>query len=135
MEKEYDLTCKYELEWVVKAPWSKVVLREDELLHVIKCTICSAVGLKPCVMAPKWDTISCHTNRKCHQKNSLLYVARHPTSVLDQIQGCTSAESWRKRVQFVTLFHILFADRPMHKFCARLELYKFLVVSDLAQMH
>ena len=64
MEKKYDLTCKYELEWVVKAPWSKVVLREDELLHVIKCTICSAVGPKPCVMAPKWDTISRHTNRE-----------------------------------------------------------------------
>ncbi len=134
-KKTYDLTRKYQMEWAAKAPWSEGVLRSDGLLHLVKCTICSTVGRKPCLMAPKWDTISRHGLRKCHAKNQLLYASRRPSTVLDLIQGCTSAESRRKRVQFATLFHVLCCGRPMREYTARFELYKFLGVPDLPTSH
>jgi hypothetical protein len=123
------------MEWAAKAPWSEGVLRSDGLLHLVKCTICSTVGKKPCLMAPKWDTISRHGLRKCHAKNQLLYASRRPSTVLDLIQGCTSAESRRKRVQFATLFHVLCCGRPIREYTARFELYKFLGVPDLPTSH
>ena len=75
-KRTYDLTKKYQVEWVAKAPWSEGVLRDDRLLYVVKCTIYLVVGRKPCLMAPKWDTLNCHSMRKCYQKNALLYAAR-----------------------------------------------------------
>lgn len=134
-KSKYDLTRKYQLDWAAKAPWSEGVLKEDGLLHAVKCTICTAVGRKPCLMGPKWDTIQRHGKRKCHEKNALLYAARRPTSVLEQIQGCTSAESRRKRVQFATMFHLLCHGRPMSEFTSRFELYKFLSLPDLPAAH
>ena len=134
-KKKYDLTRKYQMEWAAKAPWSEAVLRSDGLLHFVKCSICSAVGKKDCLMNPKWDTISRHGLRKCHTKNQMLYASRRPATVLDQIQGCTSAESRRKRFQFATLFHLLCCSRPMRVYCVRFELYKFLQVPNLPQSH
>ena len=45
-KKKYDLTKKYQVEWAAKAPWSEGILKDDGLLHVIKCTICSLWGAR-----------------------------------------------------------------------------------------
>ena len=57
-KKKYDLMTKYQIEWAMKAPWSKGVVQQDGLLHLVKCTTCSTPGQKPCVIASKWDTMN-----------------------------------------------------------------------------
>jgi hypothetical protein len=79
-------------------PWSKALLKDDGLIHQVRCKTCSAVGKKDVVMVPEWDTIFKHGQRDCHKKKTLLYVAWQPTTVLEQIQGCNIVESRRKRV-------------------------------------
>jgi hypothetical protein len=86
-------------------------------------------------MAPKWDTLSKHGIHDYHKKNELLYAARQPISVLEQIQGCTTMESHKKRVQFSTLFQVLSDGRPMTEFVSRFKVYQFLDVPDLPHMH
>ena len=132
-KRKYDLTRKYQIEWAAKAPWSEGIFRDDGLLHLVKCTICSVVGRKTCVMAPKWDTLKRHGLRKCHVKNSVLFATRRPTSVMDQIQGCTSAEVRKKWVQFATVFSLLCSGRPMTEFVERFDL--FLGLPDLPTSH
>ena len=134
-KRKYDLTCKYQTEWAAKAPWSKGILRDDGLLHLVKCTICSTIGRKICVMAPKWDTLKRHGLRKCHVKNSMLFAARRPTSIMDQIQGCTSAEARKKWVQFTTVFFLLCSGWPMTEFVERFDLFKFLGLPDFPTSH
>lgn len=73
-------------------------------MHMVQCKPCTTIQGKPIQMAPKWDTISKHGSREIHKKCMLLYIARCPTTVIEQIQGCTIVESHRKRVQFATLF-------------------------------
>ena len=112
-KRKYDLTRKYQMEWAAKAPWNKAVLRDNGILHVVKCIICTGIGRKPSMMALNWDTMNHHNNHKCHKKNQLLYASQRPTSMLDQIQGCTFVESRCKRIQFASVFHILFVVYPM----------------------
>jgi hypothetical protein len=94
----YDLTQKYQLEWAAKTSWSEALLKDDGLIHQVRCKTCSAMGKKDAVMAPKWDTIFKHGLRDCHKKRTMLYASRRPTYVLEQIQGCNTMESRRKRV-------------------------------------
>jgi hypothetical protein len=134
-KSRYDLTRKFQFEWAAKAPWSEALLKDDGLIHQVHCKTCSAVGKKDVVMAPKWDTIFKHGQRDCHKKKTLLYATRRPTTVLEQIQGCNTVESGRKRVQFATLFAILSAGRPMQEYKSREELYQFLNVPECPSMH
>ena len=84
-KRKYDLTCRYQTKWAPKALWSEDILKKDRLLHLAKCTIYSIVGRKMFVMAPKWNILNFHGLRKCHVKNYVLFAARRPTSVMDQI--------------------------------------------------
>jgi hypothetical protein len=99
-KKNYELTRKFQIDWSARTPWTEMILTADGLLHMVKCTICSAVRGRPMIMGPKWDTINRHSRRICHIKNMELYDARRPSIVLQQIQGCTTLES-RKKVHFV----------------------------------
>lgn len=56
----------------------------------------------------------------------LLYVAKWPTSVLQQPNNCNTMESYHKWVQFVTLFHLLTSNKPMREFPCKFGLYTFL---------
>ena len=116
-------------------PWNEGILKEDGLLHLVKCTIYSIVGHKIYVMAMKWDTLKRHGLRKCHVKNSVLFVVQQPTSVMDQIQGCTSVEARKKQVQFAIVFSLLYSGRPMTEFVERFDLFKFLGFSNLPTSH
>jgi hypothetical protein len=133
--KRYDVTRKYQQEWAAKAPWSEQILKDDGLIHQVRCRPCSTVGRKEVVMAPKWDTIQKHGVRDSHKQKMILYASRQPNSVLEQMQGCNRVESKKKRIQFATLFALLSAGRPMSEFEARFELYEFLAVPNLPRMH
>ena len=105
-------------------------------MHLVRCKPCSIVRGKPIQMAPKWDTISKHGQQEIHKKCMLLYAARRPVSVAEQIQGCSTAESRRNvRVQFATLFQLLVGGRLMTEFEARFDLYEFLQVPELPCKH
>ena len=39
----YDLTRKFQLEWACKFPWAEVILTNNGRLHMVKCTMCSAL--------------------------------------------------------------------------------------------
>jgi hypothetical protein len=82
-KNKYDLIRKYQLKWVARLPWSKGLLKEDGLIHQVRCKICSCIKKKEFVMAPKWDTIWKHGQRECHKTKALLYAARKPISILD----------------------------------------------------
>jgi hypothetical protein len=133
-KQKYDMTRRFQTLWAAKLPWSEGILKPDGLLHMVRCKIYSH-GRKECVMAPKWDTLNKHGQRECHRRNALLYAARQPTTVLEQIQGCSTMESRRKRVQLSTLFSILCDGRPMPEYVAREKLYEFLNVPDHPSMH
>ena len=135
LKKNYDLHRKFHTEWAAKEPWSESVLAEDGVMHLVRCRPCSVVQGKPIHMAPKWDTLSKHGEREIHRKCMLLYAARGPVSIAELIQGCSTMESRRKRVQFATLFQLLTERRPMTEFEARFELYDFLEVPELPHKH
>jgi hypothetical protein len=82
---QYDVTRKYQLQWAAKLPWSEAVLKDDGLIHLVQCKICSTIGKKDCVMHPKWDTLSKHGQRECHKRKAFLYAARQPSNVYEQI--------------------------------------------------
>ena len=54
---------------------------------------------------------------------------------MDQIQGCNSTKSGRKRVHFAILFQILCYGHAMREYLTRFELSKFLSVPDLPSLH
>lgn len=64
-----------------------------------------------------------------------MYADRPPTTVLQQVNHCTTLESHKKRVQFSTLFHVLSEGRPMVEYESLLPLYKLLNVPDLPVAH
>jgi hypothetical protein len=43
---QYDVTRKYQLQWAAKLPWSEAVLKDDGLIHLVRCKICSIIGKK-----------------------------------------------------------------------------------------
>ena len=156
-QQRYDRHRKFQLEWVAKLPWAEAMLAIDGVLHMVRCKVCSEFDRKPCIMAPKSDTLWKHDGKRTakrdlpqfgvkkgehyiaiqckHRKNMRLYAAKPPPSVLEQVNFCTIAELRRKRVQFATLFQILQNGRPMLEYEARQGLYKLLGVPDLPGAH
>lgn len=87
----------------------------DGTLHMVKCKVCTAVDRKPCVMAPKSDTLFKHDGKRTakkdlpqfkvkvgeqyvamqskHQRNMKLFVAKAPSSIFEQINNYTSLEA------------------------------------------
>jgi hypothetical protein len=83
--QNYELTRKFQIDWSAKAPWNEMILTREVLLHMVKCSICTAVRGHPIIIGPKWDTVQRHGKRVCHVKNTELYAQRRPTTVLQQI--------------------------------------------------
>jgi hypothetical protein len=94
--RNYELTRKFQIDWSAKAPWSEMILTREGFLHMVKCSICTAMRGHPIIMGPKWDTVQRHGKRVCHVKNTEFYAQRRPTTVLEQIQGCNTLESRKK---------------------------------------
>jgi hypothetical protein len=84
-KKIYDLTRKYQQEWAAKAPWSEQILKDDGLIHQVRCRTCSTVGRKDVVMATKCGTIKKHGVQDSYKQKMVLYASRQPNSVLEQL--------------------------------------------------
>ena len=156
-QKRYDRHRKFQTEWSAKLPWAEGILSDDGILHMVRCRVCSAFGKKPCVMAPKSDTLFKHDGRRTatkamprygvkagesymaldckHRQNVKLYAARPQSTILQAVNHSTSMEAVRKRVQFATVFQVLSCGRPMLEYEARHALYKFIRVPDCPAQH
>ena len=97
--------------------------------------MCSGMNKKDCVMMPKRSTLEKHDVSMRHKQNMGLIVAKRPTSILEQINNCSTVESKQKRVQLATLFQILSDGRPILEFQSRVELYQFLQVPNYPRAH
>jgi hypothetical protein len=104
-KRNYDLTRRFQMEWAATCPWSEMILTDEGLLHMVKCSICSAVKGRAVIMGPKFDIVKRHAKRVGHLKNTELYASRRPTTVLQQIQGCTTLES-RKKVSSLLMMQL-----------------------------
>ena len=134
-KKSYDLTRKFQTEWLAKLPWCEGVLVDNDFLHRVRYIVCSTMGKKPKFMAPKWHTLLQHDTKERHKQNLLLYAARQPLSILEHVQGCNSLESKKKWIQFTILFQIFFDGRPMCEFFSCSSLYEFLHVRNMPPSH
>ena len=156
-KKRYDRHRKFQTEWAAKFPWAEGVLASDGILHLVRCRVCTTFDKKPCLMAPKSDTLLKHDGKRTarkdmplykvkagesyiatncrHRKNLRLYAARPPATILEAVNNCTSIEVTRKRVQFATLSQILSECRPMLEYESRLSLYELLKVPNLPHTH
>ena len=156
-QKRYDRHRKFQTEWSAKLPWAEGILTDDGILHLVRCRVCSAVGKKPCVMAPKSDTLFKHDGRRTakkdipkygvkvgesymaldckHMQNLKVYAARPQSTILEAVNHSTSMEAVRKRVQFATIFQVLSGGRPMLEYEARHALYKFIRVPNCPTQH
>ena len=97
--------------------------------------MCSGVGKKDFLMMPKRSTLEKHDQSSRHKHNLATFATKRPTSVLQQMAGCTTLEAKRKRVQLATLLQILSDGRPMLEFESRSELYHFLQVPHCPHAH
>ncbi len=60
LKKSYDRTRKFQLERAAKLPWAKGVFITSGVLHNMRCKACTTIDRKPCLIAPKWDTLMKH---------------------------------------------------------------------------
>lgn len=156
--KNYDCTRKFQMVWAAKLPWAEGILAPDGVLHMVKCVPCSEFSKKPCILAPKWDTLVKHEGRRTaekdmpkygvkkgefyiakdcrHRKNMRLALSKQPATVLQQVVNTTNRlERDKKKVQFATLFQILHNGRPLVEFESRFELYDFLQMPNNPRKH
>lgn len=64
-----------------------------------------------------------------------LVCSKAPSTVLQQLNQCTSLEARKKRVQFTTLFQLLADGWPMVEIESRQALYKLLEGLDMPSTH
>lgn len=65
-----------------------------------------------------------------HKKNLATFIARFLDTTLHHINYSNILEHQKKRVQFATLFQILFHERPMVNYENRATLYSFFDVPN-----
>lgn len=96
-------------------------MASDGILDMIKCKACSAFDCKPCIMAPKSDTLFEHDGKRTAKKDMPQFRVRKRVNLM-----------WleKKRVQFAILFQILWDGRPMVDYEHWLHLYKLFNVPD-----
>jgi hypothetical protein len=71
LKKFYDYTSNFQLEWVAKLCWIKGVLAIDDVLHNVRCKVCSIIDRKPCLLTPKGDTLMKHEGKRNVEKDLL----------------------------------------------------------------
>jgi hypothetical protein len=64
LNKSYDHTWKFQLEWDVKLPWVEGVFATNGVFLNVKCKVCSTIDKKPYLLAPKWDTLMKHEGKR-----------------------------------------------------------------------
>ncbi len=69
LKRSYDHTRKFQLEWVVKLSWGEGVLIDDGKFNMVNCKVCTTINRKPCLLAPKWDTLMKHEGRRKAKKD------------------------------------------------------------------
>lgn len=106
---------------------------DNGIMHQVKYIPSFEIGGKDCILKLKWHGLKKHDTCDKYKKNMLLFAAKRPTTILQQLNNATSIESKRKRVQFAILFQLLFHGRPMVEFESRFALYKLLEVPTLEQ--
>lgn len=156
-QRRYDRHWKFQTILAAELPWAEGIMDADGILHMVKCKVCNVVDRKPCIMAPKSDTLFKHDGQRIakkdmpqfnvklgehyiatqckHRKKLCLYSVHPPPIVLQQIHLCTSMEARKKKVQFATLFQLLNEGRPMIEYESRIHLYRLLNVPDLPVAH
>lgn len=67
-QKRYDRHRKFQTIWAAALPWAEPILASDGILHMVKCKACSAFDRKPCIMAPKSDTLFKHDGKRTAKK-------------------------------------------------------------------
>lgn len=126
---------RFRTDEATKFSWTHDILSQDGLIVQVKCITYSDVSRNAFIMAPKHQTLMKHNVALKYKKSHLLYVAKQPTTVLQQMNRCTTVESKKKHVQFATLFQLLFDGHPMVEYESRQDLYKFLEVSNMPSVY
>jgi hypothetical protein len=156
-KRSYDRNRKFQLEWQAKLPWAETIVSLDGSLYQVRYCTCSVVDGRDRIMAAKWDTLLKHEGHRkakrdisgigikkgdkyivksCrHQAALAVYNTRQPLTVLQQVNSFSSLERRKKKVQFASIFHFLFASRPMVHYESLEGLYSFLEVPNLPRMH
>lgn len=62
--QSYDLTQKFQVEWVVKMPWVELQVDSNGCGKYVKCKICFQVDHKNKLLAPKWDFFQKHASHR-----------------------------------------------------------------------
>lgn len=75
-QRRYDSHCKFQTIWAPKLPWVEGVIATDGILHMEKCKVCTAIDKKPCVTAPKSDTLFKHDSKGMAKKDLLQYKVK-----------------------------------------------------------
>ncbi len=57
LKMSYDNTQFFLFEWTMKLPWVESVFFTYCIFHNVRCKICNTIEKKPCLLAPKWDTL------------------------------------------------------------------------------
>lgn len=71
--KNYDATKLFQEVRAVRLPWAKGVLNCNGSLHMVKCIPCCMFSSKPCILAPKWDTLVKYEGRRVAEKDMPKY--------------------------------------------------------------
>jgi hypothetical protein len=62
LKNSYDRTKKFQFERVAKLLCAKGVFVTNGVFHIMRCKVCTTINRKPCLIAPKWNTLMKHTN-------------------------------------------------------------------------
>jgi hypothetical protein len=54
----------FKVSWATKLPWVELQVGFDGFFHTMKCKICSKIEYKDKLLAPKWDSLHKHANRR-----------------------------------------------------------------------
>jgi hypothetical protein len=63
LEKSYDCTQKFQLEWVAKLHWAQGVLTINGVLDDVRFKVCNTIDKKSCLFFLKWDTLMKHEGK------------------------------------------------------------------------
>lgn len=69
LQRRYDRHQKFQILWAAKLPWAEGIMASDGILHMVKCKVYSTINRKPCIMAPKSDTLFKHDGKRIAKKD------------------------------------------------------------------
>jgi hypothetical protein len=141
--------------WVCCFPWAETIVGEDGLVTHVQCKICSNIERKPKLLAPKFDTLQKHVERRkatilnssivvedyfyckdvAHAKNEKTYSMWNLEFVMTLVQLGIHFGTRKMFIQFVTALHILLHGRPILEYESLRELFLLLKVKNTPLKH